>query len=51
MLDPKGATSGKWKVGRGGSYNSDPWHSRSASRAYVEPDFKKPGFRLAKDVK
>ena len=36
------------KVGRGGSYNADPWHSRSASRAWVKPSFKKPGFRLAK---
>ncbi|WP_165200536.1 formylglycine-generating enzyme family protein [Muriicola soli] len=47
--NPIGATTGKHKVGRGASYGTDPWHSRSASRAYVEPDFKRPGFRLAKD--
>ncbi|RNC86379.1 MAG: hypothetical protein ED556_08790 [Winogradskyella sp.] len=47
--NPKGAKISKNKVGRGGSYNADPWHSRSASRAFVEPTFKRPGFRLAKD--
>lgn len=51
ITDPKGPTSGKWKVGRGASYDADPWHSRSASRAFVEPGFKRPGFRLAKDKK
>lgn len=48
-INPIGATAGKNKVGRGASYDADPWHSRSASRAYVEPNFKRPGFRLAKD--
>ncbi|NND10660.1 MAG: SUMF1/EgtB/PvdO family nonheme iron enzyme, partial [Flavobacteriaceae bacterium] len=49
--NPKGPETGTHKVGRGGSYNADPWHSRSASRAWVKPDFKKPGFRLAKNKK
>ena len=48
-INPKGAKTGDNKVGRGGSYNADPWHSRSASRSYVEPTFEGPGFRLAKD--
>lgn len=48
--NPTGPRSGIHKVGRGGSYNSDPWHSRTASRAFVKPTFKKPGFRLAKDI-
>lgn len=47
--NPKGAVTGKNKVGRGGSFDSDPWHSRTASRAFVEPSFTRPGFRLAKD--
>ncbi|WP_445383036.1 formylglycine-generating enzyme family protein [Robiginitalea sp. IMCC43444] len=49
-VNPQGAVSGKAKVGRGGSYDADPWHSRSASRAFVEPTFKRPGFRLARDI-
>ena len=49
VLNPKGADKGKHKVGRGSSYNADPWHTRSASRSYVDPNFNKPGFRLAKD--
>jgi len=48
-IDPKGPNMGRNKVGRGASYDADPWHSRSASRAFVEPSFKRPGFRLAKD--
>ncbi|WP_082591137.1 formylglycine-generating enzyme family protein [Sediminicola sp. YIK13] len=51
MIDPQGPISGKNKVGRGASYDADPWHSRSASRAFVEPDFKRPGFRLALNKK
>jgi formylglycine-generating enzyme required for sulfatase activity len=47
-INPKGPGSGTYKVGRGGSYDSDPWHSRTASRAFVKPEFRKPGFRLAK---
>lgn len=48
--NPTGPKSGKNKIGRGASFDSDPWHSRTASRAFVEPDFKRPGFRLAKDI-
>ena len=47
--NPKGPANGKHKVGKGASYNADPWHARSASRSYVKPDFEGPGFRLAKD--
>ena len=46
--NPQGANNGTNKVGRGASYNADPWHCRSASRSYVAPTFKGPGFRLAK---
>lgn len=49
MINPKGPNSGQSKVGRGASYDADPWHSRTANRAYVEPSFKRPGFRLAKN--
>ncbi|MCA0153466.1 formylglycine-generating enzyme family protein [Winogradskyella vincentii] len=49
-INPKGPKTGIEKVGRGGSYNADPWHSRSASRAYVKPTFEGPGFRLAKNL-
>ncbi|NNE27892.1 MAG: formylglycine-generating enzyme family protein [Saprospiraceae bacterium] len=48
--NPAGPKEGKFKVGRGASFNADPWHSRSASRAFVEPEFKGPGFRLAKSI-
>ncbi len=48
VTNPQGPEEGTHKVGRGGSYNADPWHSRTASRAWVKPTFQKPGFRLAK---
>ncbi|WP_411894565.1 formylglycine-generating enzyme family protein [Winogradskyella sp. A2] len=48
--NPKGVENGEEKVGRGGSYTADPWHSRSASRSYVKPTFERPGFRLAKNL-
>ena len=51
VTDPKGPSGGTNKVGKGASFNADPWHSRTASRDFVSPDFKKPGFRLAKDGK
>lgn len=50
VKDPQGPASGKFKVGKGASFNADPWHCRTASRAYVAPDFQGPGFRLAKDA-
>ena len=49
LKNPKGPSSGKNKVGKGASFDADPWHSRTASRSFVSPDFKGPGFRLAKD--
>lgn len=47
--NPKGAVKKEYKVARGASFDADPWHARTASRAFVAPDFKRPGFRLAKD--
>lgn len=48
VKNPQGPAEGKWKVGRGASFNADPWHCRSAGRNWVEPTFTGPGFRLAK---
>lgn len=48
VTNPKGPKTGTNKIGRGASFDSDPWHSRTASRAFVEPEFERPGFRLAK---
>lgn len=48
LENPQGPETGTHKVGRGASFNSDPWHCRSAGRSWVKPDFKGPGFRLAK---
>ena len=50
VKDPKGPETGKHKVGKGASFDADPWHSRTASRAFVEPTFTAPGFRIAKDA-
>ncbi len=50
QIDPTGPENGTHKVGRGASYASDPWHTRIAGRNWVLPEFKKPGFRLAKDI-
>lgn len=47
--NPKGPSEGKNKVGKGASFDADPWHARTASRSFVEPEFTGPGFRLAKD--
>lgn len=49
VINPKGPENGTHKVGRGASYNADPWHCRSAGRSWVEPTFSRPGFRLVKD--
>ena len=50
QTNPKGPESGTHKVGRGASFNADPWHCRTAGRSWVKPEFTGPGFRLAKDV-
>ncbi len=50
VTNPQGPESGTHKVGRGASYNADPWHVRTAGRNWVEPGFKGPTFRLAMDV-
>ncbi len=51
VTNPKGPDKGMHKVGRGASYNADPWHCRAAGRNWVEPSFNGPGFRLARDIK
>ncbi|MAD97596.1 MAG: hypothetical protein CMB99_09755 [Flavobacteriaceae bacterium] len=47
VTNPKGPTKGTHKVGRGASFYSDPWHTRSAGRNWVKPEFKGPGLRVA----
>lgn len=49
LVNPKGPAVGESKVGRGASYDANPWHCRTASRSFVKPSFRRPGFRLAKD--
>lgn len=49
LSDPQGPKTGTHKVGRGASYNADPWHCRSAGRNWMGPDEIIPaGFRLAR---
>ena len=48
--NPQGPDTGTHKVGRGASFDADPWHCRSAGRSWVNPTFTGPGFRLAKDA-
>lgn len=50
VKNPQGPKSGTHKVGRGASYNADPWHTRTAGRNWVKPEFAKPSFRLAMSV-
>jgi len=55
VSDPKGASRGRFRVNRGGSWNSDASHCRSANRDYDSPNrnYDSPnrnlylGFRLA----
>ena len=49
VTNPTGPKTGTHKVGRGASYNADPWHCRAAGRNWVKPSFEGPGFRLAMD--
>ena len=51
IRDPKGPGSGKYRVVRGGSWGSDPWFTRSASRSRFVPRVRSnfTGFRVAKD--
>ncbi|MBT8220110.1 MAG: formylglycine-generating enzyme family protein [Bacteroidia bacterium] len=52
VKDPQGPETGSHKVGRGASYNADPWHCRTAGRNWMGPNEKIPaGFRLAKNVR
>lgn len=46
--NPKGASSGSYRVGRGGSWYRSASYSRSANRGYNSPDFRSSilGFRL-----
>ncbi len=36
--DPKGPATGRWRVIRGGSWNTDPMWQRSAKRYFLKPD-------------
>jgi|GEM_PF-650890 len=49
VTDPKGRTSGMYRVYRGGSWLEDGWSCRSVSRIYAAPDFRyfNLGFRCA----
>lgn len=50
-FNPTGPKIGTHKVGRGASYNADPWHCRSAGRNWMGPDEIIPaGFRLARTI-
>ena len=40
VTDPKGRTSGTFRVYRGGSWLDDGWDCRSASRIYAPPNFR-----------
>ncbi len=52
VTDPKGRSSGKWHVFRGGSWNSSAWDSRSAARSCGKPLYRQYGlgFRVARDL-
>ena len=49
VTDPIGATDGKYRVVRGGSWDSEAQNCRSATRNSFEPDYfdNHIGFRLA----
>ncbi|MCL2270072.1 MAG: SUMF1/EgtB/PvdO family nonheme iron enzyme [Treponema sp.] len=53
QVDPTGAASGKTRVVRGGTWNSDGRHLRSAERHYMYPSTKRRadnvGFRVARN--
>ena len=51
VTDPKGPTSGKGRVSRGGSHGDDSWNIGAAHRAWRPADNRSPycGFRVAKD--
>jgi len=51
VTDPKGPTSGKGRVSRGGSYASNSWEISTANRNWRPVDDSSPyiGFRVAKD--
>lgn len=49
LIDPVGPTSGEYKVTRGGSWQSGPAHSRSASQRIAVPTMRNHalGFRIS----
>ena len=50
--DPKGSSSGQYRVLRGGSWNRQPKHVRSTLRFWLSPSFRYDtvGFRCAQDI-
>jgi len=52
QTDPMGASSGTYRVGRGGSISSDASTMRSARRFSEVPSFRRNdiGFRLARNI-
>ena len=53
VIDPTGASSGSYRVIRGGSWSSGAWYLRSANRNDVNPDDRgvNLGFRLVRTLK
>jgi len=51
-MDPKGPSSGKGRVSRGGSHGSDAWEIRAADRNWGPIDKRSRwlGFRVARDM-
>jgi formylglycine-generating enzyme required for sulfatase activity len=52
VTDPKGPSSGKFRVSRGGSHGSDSWEIRAADRFYSPADRRSRfvGLRLMRDM-
>jgi formylglycine-generating enzyme required for sulfatase activity len=51
VADPKGPAKGEYRLMRGGSWNNNASHLRSAFRYWDEPDYRADnlGFRVARD--
>jgi formylglycine-generating enzyme required for sulfatase activity len=53
QIDPVGASTGGYYVGRGGCWYYDVQYLRTSFRAYIEPTmrYQMVGFRLARNAK